>query len=99
LPQEAAWTGRHVYHLFVIRLLERARDDVMRELAARGIQTIVHYPVPIHRQKAYAELGLGEGAFPAAEAAARTVLSLPMFPEMTRAQGDEVCDALRAVLP
>lgn len=98
LPAEAPWTGRHVYHLFVVRLLEHPRDAVMRELTARGVQTIVHYPVPIHRQKAYAELGYSAGAFPAAETAAQSVLSLPMFPEITRAQVDAVVEALRAAL-
>lgn len=98
LPVEAPWTGRHVYHLFVIRLLERNRDAVARVLAERGVQTVVHYPVPIHRQKAYAELGYAEGSFPRAEQAGRTVLSLPMFPEMTPDHVALVADALRAAL-
>jgi len=98
LPVEAPWTGRHVYHLFVVRVLERDRDAAAQALGERGVQTVVHYPVPIHLQKAYAELGLGAGAFPRAEQAARTVLSLPMFPEMTRAQCEFVCEQVRAVL-
>ncbi|HVS52015.1 MAG TPA: DegT/DnrJ/EryC1/StrS family aminotransferase [Opitutaceae bacterium] len=98
LPVEASWTGRHVYHLFVVRILEHDRDAVARALAECGIQTVVHYPVPIHRQKAYAALGLGAGAFPRAEEAARTVLSLPMFPEMTESHVALVADALRAAL-
>ena len=98
LPVEAPWTGRHVYHLFVVRLLERNRDAVAQVLAERGVQTVVHYPVPIHRQKAYSELGYAEGAFPRAEQAARTVLSLPMFPEMTPDHVALVAAALRAAL-
>jgi dTDP-4-amino-4,6-dideoxygalactose transaminase len=98
LPAEAPWTGRHVYHLFVVRLLERDRDAVAKSLTAQGVQTVVHYPVPIHRQKAYAELGYGEGAFPKAEQAARTVLSLPMFPEMTQDHIACVARALRTAL-
>ena len=98
LPREAPWTGRHVYHLYVIRLPDHDRDAIARELTAAGIQTTVHYPVPIHRQKAYADLGLAAGAFPCAEAAARTVLSLPMFPEMTQDHVAMVADALRAAL-
>ena len=98
LPDEAPWTGRHVYHLFVVRLLEHDRDSVMATLAAGGVQTIVHYPVPIHLQKAYAELGHSRGRFPAAEAAARTVLSLPIFPEITREQVERVAGALRRAL-
>ncbi len=98
LPAEAPWTGRHAYHLFVVRVLERDRDVVARAMAARGVQTVVHYPVPIHLQKAYAELGLRKGAFPSAEAASRSILSLPMFPEITQAQVGHVADSLRAVL-
>ena len=98
LPREASWTGRHVYHLFVVRLLEHAREHVMAALAAAGVQTIVHYPVPIHRQKAYSDLGYAAGAFPNAEAAAQSILSLPMFPEMTHGQVAQTADALRAAL-
>ncbi len=98
LPAEAPWTGRHVYHLFVVRLLEHERAPVLRELAARGIQAIVHYPVPIHRQKAYADLGYAAGTFPHAETAAASILSLPMFPEITRDQVAQVAAALRAAL-
>ena len=98
LPAEAPWTGRHAYHLFVVRVLERDRDVVARAMAARGVQTVVHYPVPIHLQKAYADLGLRRGAFPAAEAASSSILSLPMFPEITQGQVAYVADSLRAVL-
>jgi dTDP-4-amino-4,6-dideoxygalactose transaminase len=98
LPKEAPWTGRHVYHLFVVRLLDHDRDTVMRELSARGIQTIVHYPVPIHLQKAYSVLGFRAGTFPHAEKAAQSVLSLPMFPEMTEEQVAMVADGLRSAL-
>jgi dTDP-4-amino-4,6-dideoxygalactose transaminase len=98
LPIEAPWTGRHAYHLFVVRVLERDRDIVARSLADRGVQTVVHYPVPIHLQKAYAGLGLRPGAFPAAEAASRTILSLPMFPELTQVQVEYVAESLRSAL-
>jgi dTDP-4-amino-4,6-dideoxygalactose transaminase len=98
LPVESAWTGRHAYHLYVVRLLERDRDAVARELAARGVRAMVHYPVPIHLQKAYADLGAGAGAFPAAEAAALTILSLPMFPEITQTQVEYIADSLRTAL-
>jgi dTDP-4-amino-4,6-dideoxygalactose transaminase len=98
LPTVAPWTGKHVYHLFVVRLLEHDRDAVKSALTARGVQSVVHYPIPIHRQKAYAELELPAGSFPAAEAAARSVLSLPMFPEISQAQVEAVADGLRAAL-
>lgn len=98
LPAEMPWCGRHVYHLFVVRFPAHDRDAVAKQLLADGIQTVVHYPIPIHLQKAYAEMGLKEGAFPHAERAARSILSLPMFPEMTREQCDYVCERLRAAL-
>jgi dTDP-4-amino-4,6-dideoxygalactose transaminase len=98
LPVEAPWTGLHAYHLFVVGILERDRDVVAHALASRGVQTVVHYPVPIHLQKAYAELGLRRGSFPNAEAASQSVLSLPMFPEITKSQVEHVADHLSAVL-
>jgi len=98
LPAEMPWCGRHVYHLFVVRFPGHDRDAVARKLAEQGVQTVVHYPIPIHRQKAYAGLGHREGAFPCAEQAAKSILSLPMFPEMTREQCDHVCGALRDAL-
>lgn len=98
LPREMPWCGRHAYHLFVVRFPGHDRDAVAQRLLAAGVQTVVHYPIPIHRQKAYAELGHQAGAFPRAEEAARSILSLPMFPEMTRAQCDYVCLQLRAAL-
>lgn len=94
LPEEMPWCGRHVYHLFVIRALEHDRDRIAKHLLEAGIQTVVHYPIPIHLQKAYAELGHKQGSFPNAELAARSILSLPMFPEMTRDQCDYTCEIL-----
>ncbi len=83
----------HVYHLYVVRVTERER--VMAELSAQGIQSGIHYPTPIHLQPAYRELGIPAGSFPRTEAAATTILSLPMFPEITRAQVERVVGALR----
>jgi dTDP-4-amino-4,6-dideoxygalactose transaminase len=83
LPTEAAY-ARHVYHLFVIRA-ER-RDEVQARLAASGITTGLHYPVPLHLQNAYRHLDLGRGAFPVTEQAADSMLSLPMFPGITATQ-------------
>lgn len=98
LPREMPWCGRHVYHLFVVRFPRHDRDVIAQKLLERGVQTVVHYPIPIHRQKAYAGLGYAAGAFPCAEEAARSILSLPMFPEMTRDQCDYTCEVLRAAL-
>jgi len=74
----------HVYHLYVTRVLNRS--DVQARLSERGVQTGIHYPIPIHLQPAYAELGRREGSFPRTETAAREILSLPMFPELTQEQ-------------
>ena len=87
--------GRHVYHVFAVRVSERAR--VQEELGGRGIQTNIHYPIPVHLQPGYADLGYKSGDFPVSEALADTVLSLPMFPELTGNQLDEVAAAVRAV--
>jgi dTDP-4-amino-4,6-dideoxygalactose transaminase len=83
---EAAW------HLYVVRV--DRRDEVRAALGAEGIQTGIHYPVPIHLQPAYAELGLGPGHFPVTERIAGELLSLPMYPELTRELVEEVVDAL-----
>jgi len=91
LPRTAAG-GEHVYHLFVIQVDERRR--VQEELAARGIATGIHYPVPIHLQEAYRDRGFGPGSFPVTEAAAARVLSLPMYPELTESDVRRVAHAL-----
>jgi dTDP-4-amino-4,6-dideoxygalactose transaminase len=83
LPQERR-DARHVYHLYVVRLQQR---DVWRErLTQAGVQTGVHYPIPVHLQPAYRDLGYLAGDFPVCEHASLEVLSLPMFPELTRDQ-------------
>jgi len=95
-PLEAA--GRdHVYHLYVVETDQR--DRLRSALAARGIDALVHYPAPVHLLPAYRHLGYGAGRFPEAERAARSVLSLPLFPGMTPAEIDAVVDAVRAECP
>ena len=91
LPVERPW-AKHVYHIFTIRTQERVRVRAL--LHDRGIETGVHYPVPLHLQPCYAALGLREGSFPEAESAAREVLSLPLYPEMTEAEVDTVSEAV-----
>lgn len=93
LPAMPAW-AEPAWHLFVVR--HGARDRLQTELAARGIGTLIHYPVPPHLQPAYAELGLGPGDLPIAEAIHAEVLSLPLWPGMSEAQIDAVVAALRA---
>jgi dTDP-4-amino-4,6-dideoxygalactose transaminase len=83
---------RHVYHVFAIRTPRR--DELRRSLEQAGVQTGLHYPVPVHLQPAHADLGYRVGDFPVSEAAARQVLSLPMFPELTSGQIARVVDAI-----
>lgn len=82
----------HVYHLYVIEVEHRQR--VAAALRERGIATGIHYPIPVHLQPAYADLGLARGSFPRTERGADRVLSLPMFPELTPEQIERVADAL-----
>jgi dTDP-4-amino-4,6-dideoxygalactose transaminase len=83
---------RHVYHVYVVRSDDR--DGLRDTLAKQGIQTGIHYPIPVHLQPAHADLGHREGDFPVAETVAREVLSLPIFPEMTREQVERVAAAV-----
>ena len=83
---------RHVYHVYAIR--SRDRDQLQRVLSAEGIQSGLHYPIPVHLQKAHTDLGYQAGDFPVSEAAAREVLSLPIYPEMPAWHVDEVAVAL-----
>jgi dTDP-4-amino-4,6-dideoxygalactose transaminase len=87
-----------VYHLMVIRVDAARRDAIRDRLAAAGIATAIHYPRPIHLQRAYAHLGQGPGSCPVAERAAAEMISLPMFPDLTIAQVDRVIDALGEAL-
>jgi dTDP-4-amino-4,6-dideoxygalactose transaminase len=84
----------HVYHLYVVEV--ENRPQVQSALAERGIATGIHYPIPIHLQPAYDDLGLGAGSFPRTERSAGRILSLPMFPELTRRQIDLVVDAIES---
>ena len=93
LPVEAPY-AKHVYHLFVIQA--DRRDELQAHLTTRKIGTGLHYPLPLHLQTAYRHLGLTRGAFPVTEAAAGSILSLPMFPELTEAQVGRVADAIRS---
>jgi dTDP-4-amino-4,6-dideoxygalactose transaminase len=87
----------HVYHLYVVRHAQR--DALAEYLKERGIGTGMHYPVPLHLQKAYAHLGLQEGSFPHAEQAARECLSLPLYPELSDENAAAVAEAVRSWKP
>ncbi|MCB9331988.1 MAG: DegT/DnrJ/EryC1/StrS family aminotransferase [Lewinellaceae bacterium] len=83
----------HVWHLFVIRTVYR--DALRQFLTKKGIQTMVHYPLPPHLQEAFAHLGFKKGQFPIAEQLAQTSLSLPLYPGMPEGHVDRVVDAIR----
>ena len=93
LPYEPSWS-KAVYHLFVVQL--ENRDELMKQLASDGIGTGIHYPIPLHLQKAYTYLGYESGAFPIAENAAKEILSLPMFPGLNSEQQARVAKAVIA---
>jgi dTDP-4-amino-4,6-dideoxygalactose transaminase len=85
-----------VYHIYAIRVADR--EQVMKDLAALGIGTAIHYPIPVHLQKAHRELGHGPDSFPVAERCASEFVSLPMFPELLPEQVEQVVGALTEVL-
>lgn len=87
--------NRHVYHIYAIRVPQR--EKFQSALTDQGISTGIHYPIPVHLQPAYEDLGYKAGDFPHTEAAAREVLSLPMFAEMTNDQLDRVSKAVHGV--
>jgi dTDP-4-amino-4,6-dideoxygalactose transaminase len=83
-----------VYHTFVIQA--EARDDLRAHLAAQGIGTVIHYPAPIHVQRAAAGLGYAPDDFPVTMAQAQRILSLPVYPELTDAQRARVVAQIRS---
>ncbi|MFC8501714.1 DegT/DnrJ/EryC1/StrS family aminotransferase [Pedococcus sp. NPDC057267] len=85
--------NEHVWHLYVVRV--DRRDEVLRRLQEEGVGAGVHYPTPVHLTPAMGHLGYGPGRFPVAERAARQILSLPLFPGITRGQQERVADVLR----
>jgi len=93
IPTEMPW-ARHVYHAYTLRSDDR--DGLKTALDAEGIQTGIHYPVPVHLQPAYADLGYRPGAFPQSEKAATEVLSLPLYPEITDPQLEAVTRVVQA---
>ena len=91
LPQEVAG-NRHVYHIFAVLSFER--EELMRALQERGVQTGIHYPTPVHLLPAYSDLPYQAGDFPVSERIAAQEVSLPMFPELSRSQIHQVSEAL-----
>jgi dTDP-4-amino-4,6-dideoxygalactose transaminase len=91
-PTEAEY-AEHVYHVYAVRTKDR--EALARTLHAHGVATGIHYPIPVHLQPAFADLGYTAGDFPASERAAAEVLSLPMYPELSRTHLEQVAAAVR----
>jgi dTDP-4-amino-4,6-dideoxygalactose transaminase len=87
---------RHVYHLYTIKT--KKRDSLQAFLKKKGIETLIHYPIPIPLQKAYQELGYGRRDFPMTNLWSRKILSLPFFPEMKESEMEEVAEGIRSFL-
>ncbi|MGI9462148.1 MAG: DegT/DnrJ/EryC1/StrS family aminotransferase [Alphaproteobacteria bacterium] len=85
----------HVWHLFVVRVKDRKRDDLQQYLHQQNIETLIHYPILPHLQKAYGDLGFGLGDFPISEALQDEVLSLPLYPLMPEEDIDRVVVAVK----
>jgi dTDP-4-amino-4,6-dideoxygalactose transaminase len=92
IPQEADY-ARHVFHVYAVRTTDR--QALQRTLQANGVGSGIHYPIPVHLQPAYSDLGYTAGAFPESERAADEVLSLPMYPELSRTKLEMVAAAIR----
>jgi dTDP-4-amino-4,6-dideoxygalactose transaminase len=84
--------ARHCYHIYAVR--SRQREALRRFLRDNDVGALVHYPVPVHLQEAYADLGFGEGSLPVTEQVASEVLTLPVAPEVTGEQIRKVCDLI-----
>lgn len=97
LPQTEAGQG-HVWNQYTIRVPGGRRDEVKAQLGAAGVGAEIYYPVPLHQQQCFASLGYREGSLPETERAAREVLSLPIFPELTDAELQTVVQRLEEAL-
>ena len=95
IPIEADYSSG-VYHLYVIR--HPKRDSLQRYLSENGVSTLIHYPIPIHLQQAYARLNLAPGTYPVAEECADTILSLPIYPELSEADVELVAGLINGAL-
>jgi dTDP-4-amino-4,6-dideoxygalactose transaminase len=87
----------HVYQTYAVRI-KNNRDKVLEALKAKGVSSLIHYPIPLHMQEAYRELNYKKGDFPVAEKLADEVLSLPMFPHISKQQIESVCASLKESL-
>jgi dTDP-4-amino-4,6-dideoxygalactose transaminase len=94
-PTEKSY-AKHVYYLYVIR--SKKRDELKRFLETKGITTLIHYPIPVHLQKAYEDLGIPKGTLPITEKIADEILSLPIYPELKKEQIEKVAGSIRLFL-
>ena len=94
-PFEPSW-AQSVYHLYVVRVQDRR--EMQESLKAAGIGTGIHYPIPLHLQKAYCTLGYEKGDLPVTEQVATEILSLPMYPQLTRSEQEDIVQAVRACM-
>ncbi|OGX15625.1 MAG: erythromycin biosynthesis sensory transduction protein eryC1 [Omnitrophica WOR_2 bacterium RBG_13_41_10] len=94
-PLEAGY-AYHVYHVFAIRV--KNRDRVIEELAKKGIRALIHYPIPLHLQEVYKDLGYKKGDFPVAERIAKEILSLPMYPHLKETQIKFITSVLKDIM-
>ena len=94
LPYQPDWS-KGTYHLYVIRVPNR--DYLMEQLGAAGIGTGIHYPVPLHLQDAYKNLGYEEGDFPITERVCKEIISLPMFPQLAAEQQSRVVSEMTSL--
>ncbi len=92
VPRKIDSSVHHAHHLFVIR--DRRRDELKRDLASRGIETLIHYPSPIHFQPAFSYLGNRQGDFPVSETASREVLSIPLHSSLSTENQQKVIEAI-----
>jgi dTDP-4-amino-4,6-dideoxygalactose transaminase len=96
IPPVETGVGKHVWNQYTLRVRRSSRDALRAYLAEKGIGTAVYYPIPLHLQPCFADLGYREGSLPIAEAAARECLSIPVYPELTEEQQGFVVDSIRA---
>ena len=89
--------AKHVYHVYAVQT--QKREALRQGLETRGIGVKVHYPLPIHLQPAYAELGYKEGDFPCSEKTSKEIISLPIYPQLSNSTIEKIVDAVRYSMP
>lgn len=94
-PKEVNY-AKHIYHIYAIRV--KNRDMVVKRLTEKGVGILIHYPIPIHLQKVYKNLGYKKGDFPMAEKVAQEIMSLPMYPHLKESHIDFVVKTLKDIL-